>query len=108
EVTRIVARVGSDEIGMDPMGLNESDAFMVLKPKSEWRMGSKDELIEAIRVELEKFPGIAYGFTQPIEMRVSEMLTGVRGDVAVKLFGPDLAVLSEQAERIAEVLRTVE
>lgn len=108
EVTRIVARVGSDEIGMDPMGLNESDAFMVLKPKSEWRMGNKDELIEAIRVQLEKFPGIAYGFTQPIEMRVSEMLTGVRGDVAVKLFGPDLAVLSEQAERIAEVLRTVD
>lgn len=108
EVTRIVARAGSDEIGMDPMGLNESDAFMVLKPKSEWRMDNKDELIEAIRIELEKFPGIAYGFTQPIEMRVSEMLTGVRGDVAVKLFGPDLAVLSEQAERIAEVLRTVD
>jgi cobalt-zinc-cadmium resistance protein CzcA len=108
EVTRIVARVGSDEIGMDPMGLNETDTFMVLKPKSEWRMGSKEELVEAIRVELEKFPGIAYGFTQPIEMRVSEMLTGVRGDVAVKLFGPDLAILGEQAERIADVLRNVE
>jgi cobalt-zinc-cadmium resistance protein CzcA len=107
EVARIVARVGSDEIGMDPMGLNETDIFMVLRPKSEWRMRSKDELIEAIRVVLEQFPGIAYGFTQPIEMRVSEMLTGVRGDVAVKLFGPELDSLNQYAGEIAEVLRTV-
>lgn len=107
EVDRIVARVGSDEIGMDPMGLNETDIFMVLRPKSEWRMRSKEELIEAIRVVLEKFPGVAYGFTQPIEMRVSEMLTGVRGDVAVKLFGPELDSLNQYAGEIAEVLRTV-
>jgi cobalt-zinc-cadmium resistance protein CzcA len=108
EVTRIVARVGSDEIGMDPMGLNETDVFMVLRPRSEWRMDTKDELIAEIRQVLERFPGIAYGFTQPIEMRVSEMLTGVRGDVAVKLFGPELAVLNEKATEIAEVLRQVE
>jgi len=108
EVERLVARVGSDEIGMDPMGLNESDIFMVLRPKSEWRMRTKNELIEAIRVVLEEFPGVAYGFTQPIEMRVSEMLTGVRGDVAVKLFGPDLAVLGEYAGEIASLLRGVD
>jgi len=108
EVTRIVARVGSDEIGMDPMGLNETDVFMVLRPRSEWRMDSKDELIAAIREVLERFPGIAYGFTQPIEMRVSEMLTGVRGDVAVKLFGPELTVLNAKAAEIANVLRAVE
>lgn len=107
EVTRIVARVGSDEIGMDPMGLNETDVFMVLRPRSEWRMASKEDLIEAIRSVLEGFPGIAYGFTQPIEMRVSEMLTGVRGDVAAKLFGPDLAVLNEKAEEIAAAVRRV-
>ena len=107
EIDRIVARVGSDEIGMDPMGLNETDVFMVLQPKSEWRMDSKEELIEEIRVVLEKFPGIAYGFTQPIEMRVSEMLTGVRGDVAVKLFGPELDSLNQYAAEIADVLRTV-
>jgi len=107
EVERTVARVGSDEIGMDPMGLNETDIFMVLRPKSEWRMRSKEELIEAIRVVLEKFPGIAYGFTQPIEMRVSEMLTGVRGDVAVKLFGPELDLLNQYAAKIADVLQTV-
>lgn len=108
EVERLVARVGSDEIGMDPMGLNETDIFMVLRPKSEWRMRTKEELIEAIRVVLEEFPGVAYGFTQPIEMRVSEMLTGVRGDVAVKLFGPDLAVLSEYASEIANLLRQID
>ena len=108
EVTRIVARVGSDEIGMDPMGLNESDVFMVLRPKSEWRMHSKDELAQAIRDVLEQFPGVAYGFTQPIEMRVSEMLTGVRGDVAVKLFGPELDVLGTIATEIESVLRTID
>jgi len=108
EVTRIVARVGSDEIGMDPMGLNETDVFMVLEPRSEWRMDTKDELIAEIRQVLERFPGIAYGFTQPIEMRVSEMLTGVRGDVAVKLFGPELSVLNAKATEIAEVLRQVD
>jgi cobalt-zinc-cadmium resistance protein CzcA len=108
EVMRIVARVGSDEIGMDPMGLNESDFFMVLRPKSEWRMKSKDELVQAIRVVLDEFPGVAYGFTQPIEMRVSEMLTGVRGDVAVKLFGPDLDVLNDYAVEIAAALRTID
>ena len=108
EVSRIVARVGSDEIGMDPMGLNESDMFLVLKPRDEWHVRSKDELVDAIRVVLEKFSGVAYGFTQPIEMRTSEMLTGVRGDVAVKLFGPDLAELSKQADAIEKVLRTVD
>ncbi|HVY67120.1 MAG TPA: CusA/CzcA family heavy metal efflux RND transporter [Gammaproteobacteria bacterium] len=107
EVTRIVARVGSDEIGMDPMGLNESDTFMVLKPRSEWRMKSKEELVAAIRAVLEDFPGVAYGFTQPIEMRTAEMLTGTRGDVAVKLFGADLAELSAKADEIAATLRSI-
>jgi cobalt-zinc-cadmium resistance protein CzcA len=68
---------------------------------------SKEALVDAIRAVLDEFPGVAYGFTQPIEMRVSEMLTGVRGDVAVKLFGPELGVLNDYAGLIAEVLRTV-
>ena len=107
EVTRIVARVGSDEIGLDPMSLNDTDVFMVLKPKRQWRMDSKEELIDAIRQAMAETPGIAYGFTQPIQMRVSEMLTGVRGDVAVKLFGEDLNVLNQKAREIAEVLKDV-
>jgi cobalt-zinc-cadmium resistance protein CzcA len=108
EVARIVARVGSDEIGMDPMGLNESDMFFVLKPSAEWRMDSKEELIDAIRAVLDEFPGVAYGFTQPIEMRTAEMLTGVRGDVAVKLFGTDLGELAAKAGDIERVLRSIE
>jgi cobalt-zinc-cadmium resistance protein CzcA len=108
EVERIVARVGSDEIGMDPMGLNETDIFMVLKPRDDWRMHDKDVLIDEIRQVLDSFPGVAYGFTQPIEMRVSEMLTGVRGDVAAKLFGPDLQVLNQHAADIAAALESVQ
>jgi cobalt-zinc-cadmium resistance protein CzcA len=108
DVTRIVARVGSDEIGMDPMGLNESDMFLVLKPTAEWQAASKEEIVEAIRAVLDDFPGVAYGFTQPIEMRTAEMLTGTRGDVAVKLFGSDLAELSAKADEIATVLRSID
>ncbi|MEA1890294.1 MAG: CusA/CzcA family heavy metal efflux RND transporter [Pseudomonadota bacterium] len=104
EVVRIVARAGSDELGLDPMGLNETDTFMVLKPRSEWRMDSKEGLLDELRAVMQQFPGVAYGFTQPIEMRVSEMLTGVRGDVAIKLFGDDSAVLNSKAQEIAAVV----
>jgi cobalt-zinc-cadmium resistance protein CzcA len=107
EIQRITARVGADEIGLDPMGLNETDTFMVLKPESEWRVDGKEALIEEIRKVLETIPGIAYGFTQPIQMRVTEMLTGVRGDVAVKLYGPELPVLNAKAEAIANVMRGI-
>ncbi|MGZ8135848.1 MAG: efflux RND transporter permease subunit [Methylococcaceae bacterium] len=107
EIATIVSRVGSDELGLDPMGLNETDTFLVLKPKDEWRMASKEQLIEEIRQVMAQTPGIAFGFTQPIEMRVSEMLTGTRGDVAVKLFGADLAVLNEKGNEIAEILKHI-
>lgn len=107
EIETIISRVGSDELGLDPMGLNETDTFLVLKPKDQWRMHSKEALIEEIRKVMAQTPGIAFGFTQPIEMRVSEMLTGTRGDVAVKLFGTDLAVLNEKANEIAEILRHI-
>jgi cobalt-zinc-cadmium resistance protein CzcA len=107
EVKTIVARAGSDELGLDPMGLNETDTFLVLKPKEEWRMKTKEELIEAIRKVMSHTPGISFGFTQPIEMRVSEMLTGTRGDVAVKLFGPDLDILNHKGEEIENVLKSI-
>ncbi len=107
EVSSIISRVGSDELGLDPMGLNETDTFLVLKPKEQWQVADKDQLIENIRAIMAKTPGIAFGFTQPIEMRVSEMLTGTRGDVAVKLFGPDLDVLNEKGNEIAELLRQI-
>ncbi len=108
EVTSVVARAGSDELGLDPMGLNETDSFLVLKPREQWRMDSKDELVGSIRKVLGQFPGVGYAFTQPIEMRVSEMLTGVRGDLAVKVFGPDQQQLNSIADAIVHVLRRVE
>jgi cobalt-zinc-cadmium resistance protein CzcA len=107
EVVGVVARTGSDELGMDPMGLNQTDTFLVLKPREEWRFQDTEGLLDALRKEMDMFPGVTYGFTQPIEMRVSEMLTGVRGDVAVKLFGTDLDVLNAKAAEIAAVLREV-
>lgn len=107
EVERIVARVGSDELGLDPMGLNETDTFMVLKPSDQWRFKSKDELIEAIRQAAGTIPGVNIGFTQPIEMRTSEMLSGVRGDLAVKLYGPELNTLNRLAEQTVKMLESV-
>ncbi len=103
EIQEIVARTGSDELGLDPMGLNDTDTFLVLKPKTEWREPSKAFVIEKIRESLEGMVGIEFGFTQPIEMRVSEMLTGVRGDLAVDIFGSD----RDELERIAQAIKRV-
>jgi len=107
EIESIIARTGADELGLDPMGLNETDTFLVLKPKEEWQVADKMALIEKIRTVMAKTPGLGFSFTQPIEMRVSEMLTGTRGDVAVKLFGSDLAVLNEKAHEISDVLKQI-
>lgn len=107
EVTGIVARAGSDEIGLDPMGLNQTDTFLVLKPRAEWRMDSKEELLDELRKVLNELPGTTYSFTMPIEMRVSEMVIGVRGDLAIKIFGPDLATLNDLAAQIVTLTKTV-
>ncbi|MPS80119.1 MAG: efflux RND transporter permease subunit [Achromobacter sp.] len=107
EITGIVARAGSDEIGLDPMGLNQTDTYLLLKPRDEWRMGSKEALMDEIRKVLDPMPGIEYSFTQPIEMRVSEMIIGVRGDLAVKIYGPDLDELNRYAQEVESVLKTV-
>jgi len=107
EVTSIVARVGSDELGLDPMGLNETDTFLVLKPRSEWRFASKDALLDELRRIGAEFSGINLSFTQPIEMRTSEMLSGVRGDVAVKIFGSDEQQLGQLAEQVVKVLSAI-
>jgi cobalt-zinc-cadmium resistance protein CzcA len=107
EVTGVVARAGSDEMGLDPMGLNQTDTYLLMKPRSEWSMKNKDALIDEIRKVLDPLPGIKYSFTQPIEMRVSEMIIGVRGDIAVKVFGPDLAQLNKYAAEVEAVLKTI-
>lgn len=107
EIKNIIARTGSDELGLDPMGLNDTDTFLVLKEKKEWREPSKEFVIEEIRKVLDQFVGIEYGFTQPIEMRVSEMLTGVRGDLAIDIFGSDNEKLEEIAVQIKGILETI-
>src|SRR5690606_29255826 len=108
EVQGIYSRVGSDELGLDPMGLNQTDNFLVLKPQSEWRVQTKEGLIDHLREVMEQMPGLAFSFTQPIDMRVNEMILGVRGDLAIKLFGPDLDVLATKAEEMVAVLQDIE
>lgn len=108
EVERIVARVGSDELGMDPMNLNDTDGFLVLKPSSEWRMDTKEELEDAIRQVLEQFPGVSYSFSQPIEMLMGEMMTGVRGDLAIKIFGDDPQTLNQLAQQVLAKVENIE
>jgi cobalt-zinc-cadmium resistance protein CzcA len=107
EVKNIVGRAGADELGLDPMGLNDTDTFLVLKPQEQWRKPDKEWLTGQIRQVMQQFPGVEINFTQPIEMRVSEMLTGVRGDVAVKVFGADNAVLDRVALQVEQVLKKV-
>lgn len=107
EVKGMVSRAGADELGLDPMGLNETDNFLVLKPQSEWQAEDKVAIIDHIRKVMDDFPGVEYSFTQPIAMRVSEMLTGARGDIAIKIFGSDLDKLNATAEQMVKVLEGI-
>jgi cobalt-zinc-cadmium resistance protein CzcA len=107
EVDHVVARVGSDELGLDPMSPNDTDAFLVLKPKDQWRVQDKDWLLQQLRAAMAGLPGVEFAFTQPIEMRTSEMLTGARGDLAVKIFGPDLKQLADLAGRVQTAIAGV-
>ena len=107
EVKGIVARAGADELGLDPMGLNQTDTFLVLKPMKEWREPNKEWLIDELRKVLDQLPGISYSFTQPIDMRVQEMIIGARGDIVVKIFGTDLNKLNETAGKMVKVLEGI-
>jgi len=108
DVARIIARTGSDEIGLDPMGPNQTDTFLVLKPDDERQTPDKAALLQQLRQTLALFPGLSFSFTQPIDMRVQEMISGVRGDVAVKIFGTDIATLNDLASRMATLLSGVQ
>ncbi|MGL2645706.1 efflux RND transporter permease subunit [Helicobacter pylori] len=107
EVKTIVARTGSDELGLDLGGLNQTDTFISFIPKKEWSVKTKDELLEKIMDSLKDFKGINFSFTQPIEMRISEMLTGVRGDLAVKIFGDDISELNGLSFQIVQALKGI-
>lgn len=109
EVNQVVTRIGAAEIPTDPMSMEESDVIVTLKPRSEWTtVETKDELADKFKEALGVIPGLEYEFTQPIEMRFNELITGVRADLAIKVFGEDLDVLLKTAEEIQVAIQGVE
>jgi cobalt-zinc-cadmium resistance protein CzcA len=110
EVQFVFSKTGTAEAAADPMPPNVSDTFIILKPRHEWPdpKESKEAFVERLQSALAKLPGNNYEFTQPIQMRFNELISGVRSDVAVKVFGDDLAALERTAAEIAAVLKTVE
>lgn len=104
EVLHVVSRVGSDELRLDPMGLHETDHYLVTRPREEWRFDRDEELVDALRERLSQVPGVSFGFTQPIQMRTSEMITGVRAALAVKLFGTDLEALERDSDALERLV----
>lgn len=108
EVKDVVSRIGAAEVPTDPMSMEESDVIITLKPKSEWvTANSKDELADKFKEALSEIPGIDYEFTQPIEMRFNELITGVRADLAIKIFGENLDLLYKKAMEIQDAIKDV-
>ena len=109
EIDRVFARTGTAEVASDPMPPNISDAYVMLKPMDEWPKPRKtrDELMAAVQETVEKIPGNAYEFSQPIQLRFNELISGVRSDVAVKVFGDDMDVLNAEAAKIAATLQGI-
>jgi len=109
EIDRIFARTGTAEIASDPMPPNISDGYIMLKPMSEWPepRKSRDELLAAVQEVVGKMPGNNYEFSQPIQLRFNELISGVRSDVAVKIFGDDMDVLNKTAEEVSSKLQKI-
>lgn len=109
EVEKVVTKIGSSEIPVDPMPLEASDMIVVLKPKSEWESASSfDELAAKMTKELEDVPGVSIGFQFPVQMRFNELMTGARQDVVCKIFGEDLDTLAYYANQLGNLVKTVE
>ncbi|MCG8577741.1 MAG: CusA/CzcA family heavy metal efflux RND transporter [Flavobacteriales bacterium] len=109
EVKHIISRIGVADVPTDPMPMDIADIFVILKPESEWTtVSSKAELIRKMKEKVEILPGINFEFSQPIEMRFNELITGVREDIAVKLFGDDLDVLAEKVEEIGRLIAPID
>jgi cobalt-zinc-cadmium resistance protein CzcA len=109
EIERVFARTGTAEIAADPMPPNISDGYIMLKPQSQWpaQRQSRDELLAAVQKAVGRLPGSNYEFSQPIQLRFNELISGVRSDVAVKVFGDDMVVMNDTAARIAAILETI-
>ena len=109
EVAQVVTRIGAAEVPTDPMSMEESDVIIKLKPKKEWTSAkSKDELADKFKEALAIIPEMEVEFTQPIEMRFNELITGVRADIAIKIFGENLAVLAKKADQLKDLIQNVE
>lgn len=105
EIDEVVSRFGVSEVPTDPMPMDLADTFIILKPEDKWvSADSKEELIEKIKETLSMFPGVSYEFTQPIEMRFNELLTGVREDIAIKIYGDDLDVLARKGKEVENLI----
>ncbi len=108
EIKGVVTKLGRPDLATEAMGIYESDSYLTLNPQSTWKCcRSKDELISKLSAALSVIPGVAYEFTQPMEMRMDEALTGIRGDVAIKIFGDDINTLQDLARQVLSVISTV-
>jgi cobalt-zinc-cadmium resistance protein CzcA len=108
EVVTVYSRSGTAEVATDPMPLSLTDGYILLKPRSQWRPGmTKQKLIDEIQDRVKDVPGQGYGFTQPIQMRFSELVAGVKADIGIKVFGEDLDTLKQKADEIAAVVRKI-
>lgn len=109
EIESVISRIGVSEVATDLMPMDMADGFIILKPQEEWvSAATKPELIERIKEKIEQIPGYEYEFTQPIEMRFNELMTGVREDIAIKVFGEDLDVLADKANEISSIISDIE
>lgn len=109
EVIEVVSKIGAGEIPTDPMPIEACDLMIILKDKREWKKaGSREELAEKMAEALEVIPGVTFGFQQPIQMRFNELISGVRQDVAVKIFGDDLAVLAKLGDEVGDIVNTID
>jgi cobalt-zinc-cadmium resistance protein CzcA len=107
-VESIVTKIGRPDLATEAMGINQGDVYVLLRPRPDWRgYESKDQLIEAISAALEQVPGVAFNFTQPMAMRLDEVVSGIKADVAVKIFGEDSRVLEQRAEQALRVLSAI-
>jgi len=107
EVAGVVTKIGRPDLATEAMGVNQGDVYVLLKPREQWQASSKDELIARMAAAVEKVPGVVYNFTQPMAMRLDEVVSGIKADVALKIFGEDARVLEQKAEQALRLISAV-
>lgn len=109
EIKHVVSKIGTAEVPTDPMGMEDTDIMIILKPKSEWTSAAtREELVDKMKKKLEEIPGVSFEFSQPIQLRFNELMTGSKADIAVKIFGDDMDVLFNQANKAATIISTIQ